>query len=208
MKLDTQGLELPVLKSAGRFLEESIWIETETGLAENYENETTFDQILPFMNAAGFGLFGINPNHSVSRQNRLAGFSWNEQLLWCEAVWLRDYRASSREALARLTRAKALRALCLYANHGCISFGLEAAALFRDLGLITGAEFDAMERSAAWWALPRPGLSPRWIMRALLYWVPRRFLGTLQRQAATLTTVLNGLQNSDHPLVRKAKQGR
>jgi len=42
MKLDTQGLELPILSSAEARVDRCILIETETGFCENYRGETTF----------------------------------------------------------------------------------------------------------------------------------------------------------------------
>lgn len=42
IKLDTQGLELPILKSGNSILENAICVETETGFIENYVGETKF----------------------------------------------------------------------------------------------------------------------------------------------------------------------
>ena len=71
MKIDTQGMELPILQAALPFLESSISVETETGFTQNYEGETTFDQILAFMDSHGFGLFGIDANHAVAPEESL-----------------------------------------------------------------------------------------------------------------------------------------
>lgn len=203
MKIDTQGLELPILKSALPFLGGCISIETETGFTQNYEGETTFDQILDFMNTHGFGLFGIDPNHAVARKNRLSGISQNEQLLWCEAVWLRDYYKMSRVQLKTVTRPKALRALALYANHGCLAFGLEAAALFRDLHLISGDEYDEISRDDTWWRLPHRGMAMRKMARATLDYVPRKVLGRFRRGLFSLMQVIDNVSVTPHPLKRR-----
>jgi len=203
MKIDIQGLELPVLNSALPFVEGCISIETETGFTQNYEGETTFDQILAFMNQRGFGLFGIDASHAVSRKNRFGKTARNEQLLWCEAVWLRDYYKASPAARQKLTRAKALRALCLYANHGCIAFGLEAAVLFRDLNLITGEEYDTMARDESWWSLPHHGFKLRKAILPILHYTPRKVLGKLRGKFASSVAFLDQVMMTPHPFKRK-----
>ena len=195
MKVDTQGLELPILESAAAFVDSSIWLETETGMTQNYAGETTFDRVLQFMESRGFGLFGMDTNHPIARRNQLSARARDEQILWCEAVWLRDYYKTPSELLQRLTRPKALRALCLHASHGCLAFGLEAAALFRDLKLITGAEYDALAQDASLWAMPRPAGGWRALLGAGLNWLPRRHLRMLRSDIAHLAA-------SPHPLRR------
>ncbi len=203
MKVDTQGLELAILQSAPLLVDACVSIETETGFTQNYEGETTFDQILAFMNTHGFGLFGIDPNHAVTRKNRLGAASRNEQLLWCEATWLRDYYKSSADEQKKLTRAKALKALCLYANHGCLSFGLEAAALFRDLGLITGVEYDAMARDKSWWELPGQGGALRGTLHSAVNYMPRKVVGRIRSRLASFVGLLDNVSLTPHPLKRK-----
>src|SRR3989339_839706 len=46
IKLDTQGLELPILKMGSKILKNVICVETETGFLENYVGETTYSQII------------------------------------------------------------------------------------------------------------------------------------------------------------------
>lgn len=151
IKLDTQGLELPILKSSESLLEQCILIETETGFTENYLGETTFDQIASYLRSQGFGLFDINVNHRVARKNSFADKTKNEQILWCEAVWLRDYRKIVSTEKPKLTREKGLKALCIYANHGCYSFGLEMAEYFYDLGILTPEEYRELSTNIELW---------------------------------------------------------
>lgn len=176
MKLDTQGLELPILSSAERIAMGCIAIETETGFTENYIGESTFDQVARFMRDRGFGLFGLNADHRVPRRSKLADESTNEQLLWCEAVWLRDYWLSDPALEPMLTREKALRALCIYGGYGCISFGLEAARRFADLGLLTGREYDELASGPEAWRLQpyeKPSPAKR-VLKAMLRLLGRR----------------------------------
>jgi hypothetical protein len=44
---------------------------------------------------------------------------------------------------------------CIYANHGCYSFGLEAAGVFRSRGLIRDEELEALAHDIALWRFPR-----------------------------------------------------
>ena len=173
MKLDTQGLELPILSSAERRVDRSILIETETGLCQNYRGETTFDQIMRFMLQKGFGLFDLNTDHRVPRKGHLAPDADNEQMMWCEAVWLRDF--VKRPPTLALTHEKALKALYIYAHHGCYSFGAEMAAYFHECGLITPEEL-AQTADVSFWKLRsrRPSIRRRFLNMALQI-LPRHY---------------------------------
>ena len=55
LKIDAQGNELPILKKGSESILENIFlIEVESGLHKNYENETTFEELCPFLKAKGF----------------------------------------------------------------------------------------------------------------------------------------------------------
>ena len=49
LKIDAQGNELPILKGATSLLKHVFLIEIESGLHKNYENETTFSELYPFL---------------------------------------------------------------------------------------------------------------------------------------------------------------
>lgn len=98
IKSDTQGLELPILSNAGDLLDRTFYVETETGFTENYIGETTYSQIDDFMRSRGFLLFEINVDHRISRKNAFENYpNSKHQLLWCEAIWLKDYIELERE---------------------------------------------------------------------------------------------------------------
>jgi len=177
MKLDTQGLELPILSSAEGRVDRCILIETETGFCENYRGETTFDQIMQFMLRKGFGLFDINTNHRIPRTGHLAPQAYNEQMMFCQAVWIRDF--VKRPPAQALTREKALKALYIYANHGCYSFGAEMAAYFHKGGLMTQEEL-AQTADVSFWTLRslKPSIRRRFLKMALQI-VPRRYHGSI-----------------------------
>jgi FkbM family methyltransferase len=154
LKCDTQGLELPILKSASQTLHKAFYVETETGFVENYKGETTYSQIDEFMRQEGFLLFDINTSHRITRDNvfrKQKGIP--AQLMWCEAVWLKDYIQQARRdtAFTRvLTREKLLKSLIICALQGCIDYGYEIATLGFELKLISAEELNKLSVADAW----------------------------------------------------------
>jgi FkbM family methyltransferase len=198
MKVDTQGLELQILKGGERTLRNSIMIETETGFVKNYFGETTFDEVAEYLKAKGFGLFFINSTRQQPRKNSMSRFAENEELLWCEAIWFRDYKnPASSAAIASLTREKALKALCIYANHGCLSFGLEMAEVFYDKGLISQSEWQELSGDPQAWELPQKNSKEEKEsrLRKLIRYIPRKFYSPMLFH-------LNDLKNTPHPFSR------
>ena len=143
IKIDTQGLELQILNASEKIVKNCIFIETETGFTKNYLGETTFDEIALYMRSKGFGLFAINTDHRISRKNNFSEKTNNEEMLWCEAIWLRDFSRNGLN-LENITREKALKALLIFANHGCYSFGLETAKRFLEMDLLTIEEYNIL----------------------------------------------------------------
>ena len=195
MKLDTQGMELPILSAAASITGSCILIETETGICESYRGETTFDQILRFMRSEGFGLFHLNCNHRVPKRNRLSGFSANEEILWCEAIWVRDFASRSD---TNLTREKALKALCIFAALGCYASGLEAAQSFHKQGILQDEELKSLSEDVSYWQFP-PAKKAASLAgnaaRFVLDLVPRRFYGSM-------SVLLEQLGSTLHPIHR------
>lgn len=190
IKLDTQGLELPILKASENILRDCILVETETGFTENYIGETTFDQIAVYMRSMGFGLFDINTNHKVSRKNSLSEKASNEEILWCEAIWLRDYCRSGENGESDITREKALKALCIYSNHGCFGFGLESAQLFKEMGVLSAEEYSALASGTSPWIFHnkmRTSMKSD-MLRTMLSVVPRRYYKVISAHMQELQT--------------------
>lgn len=157
LKCDTQGLELPILKQAKEIVKEIFYLETETGFTRNYVDETTFTQISEFAFDNGFLMFDLNINHRIARNNVFKNArTGKEQILWAEAVWLKDYVSLLKKNIIKeesVTREKAIKILILCANQGCIDFGYELAALFHEMNLLNEAEFASL-RSANNWDIP------------------------------------------------------
>lgn len=194
IKLDVQGLELPILESSRDLVRRCIWVETESGFTENYHGESTFEQVAAFMRSMGFGLFDLNGDHRVPRKNPLSARAPREQMLWCEAVWLRDFAAAPSAGEVPLTRAKALKTLLIHANHGCHAFGLETAGRFRERGLLSESEYRDLETGPGPWTLggTSGGRLPARLVRLLVNLIPRRLYGVLEAQ-------LTAFRGTAHP---------
>ncbi len=191
VKLDTQGLELPILKASEEIVKRCILIETETGFTDNYLGETTFDQIAQYMRSMGFGLFDINTNHRVPRKNAYSGLSRNEEILWCEAIWLRDFSSRVSKATGAIPRAKALKALCIHAHHGCLSSGLEAATEFRARGVLSDQEYHDLSGDVSAWKLrgPERAKAGSRILRSLIHLIPRRYYPSITESLEVLRSI-------------------
>ena len=152
IKVDAQGLELPILTGAGRFLDDAFYVETETGLVSNYHGESTYAEVDQFLRSRGFLLFDLNVQHRVPRNNHFQNVpTGREQILWCEAVWLKDYVALHQQGrLGSMSREKALKALLLCGLQGCRDYGLELATLFHGLGWLNDRELAALSHVRSW----------------------------------------------------------
>ena len=112
LHLDTQGTELDILQGAQSFLSSSIvGVKCEVEFAPLYEGQALFGDVDGFLRQHGFVLFDL----SRSRYRR-AGFPDDAltrgQLLWGDAIYLRDYKS-----LPSAANNLALFKLCLLAAH-------------------------------------------------------------------------------------------
>lgn len=154
IKIDVQGLELPILSKAGHLLEEAFYVETESGFTENYLGETTFHQMDRFMQENGFLMFDINVNHRISRNNHFKDKpTGKEEILWAEAVWLKDYVGLDRKGKFDpkcFTEQKIKKILVLCALHRCYDYGFELAEFFLSKGLLSQAHLESLRDIEAW----------------------------------------------------------
>jgi FkbM family methyltransferase len=151
IKTDSQGLDMAILAHGGSLLDDAFLVETEPGFSENYLGENTYSQVDAFMRSRGFLLFDLNM-YRVPRRNEFAATpTGKEQLMWCEATWLKDYVELDRRGRLRpLSREKALRALLLCGLQGCVDFGYELALLFHHKGLLSDGELTALRTKDGW----------------------------------------------------------
>ena len=91
LELDTQGTELDILKGADRFLGTSVaGLKIEVEFSPIYEGQPLFASVDEYLRGFGFMLFDL----SRSRYRRAAmprDLVTRGQLLWGDAVYLRDY---------------------------------------------------------------------------------------------------------------------
>jgi len=115
LKIDAQGNELPILEGAKSILKDVFLLEIESGLHKNYENETTFDELCPFLNQKGFTCMEVFTQPSQKRNNEAS--KWNSskgQAMACESIWVRDLVSSKTNALQSIQRSdfKSILSLC------------------------------------------------------------------------------------------------
>jgi len=144
MKLDTQGLELPILQSGNEILSNAICVETETGFMENYIGETTYAQIDEFMRSKGFLMFDLSI-HQVGRKNFLSEHG-KHQPIWCESLWLFDFIGQKRKP----PREQAIKALTICRALGYPDYGFELAAYFNHLGVLNSDELASLSKAEDW----------------------------------------------------------
>ena len=91
LELDTQGTELEILKGADRFLATSVvGLQIEVEFSPIYEGQPLFSAVDEYLRGFGFMLFDIS--RSRYRRSAMArDLATRGQLLWGDAVYLRDY---------------------------------------------------------------------------------------------------------------------
>ena len=153
LKLDTQGLELPILQSGGEILRNTFCVETETGFVENYQGETTYSQIDQFMRSKGYMLFDFK-FYRVSRNNHFNEIG-KHQPLWCEAVWLFDFISQGRQPSLIL----ALRALRICKALRYYDYGLELANYFYECKILDDKTIAFFHQKENWITHPKKLIS-------------------------------------------------
>ncbi|HPS93597.1 MAG TPA: FkbM family methyltransferase [Deltaproteobacteria bacterium] len=150
IKLDTQGLELPILRAAATILPQTFCVETETGYVENYIGETVSSDMDDFMRKNGFMLFDVTI-HRVGRDNHYAELS-RKQPLWCESLWLRDYLSQESWGIPVPVpdRHQACKALLICKVLGFADYGYELSEYFNDQGLISDQEKALLADPRTW----------------------------------------------------------
>jgi FkbM family methyltransferase len=154
IKIDVQGLELPILQKSDRFLESAFLVETESGFTENYLNESVFSTLSSFMSVNNYLMFDINVNHRIPRNNSFKDFpTGKEQILWAESVWLKDYIGMFEKGnldLRIFTEEKIKKILIICSLQKCFDYGFELAEFFSKNGLLPQNDLKNLSHFAAW----------------------------------------------------------
>lgn len=109
LELDTQGTELELLEGADGLLRQSVLcVQTEVEFASMYLDQPLFADVDAFLRARGFALYDLSRYH-VSRAAAGKSVATRGQLLWGQALYLRDHRSTPSDTLsARLAVIAAL----------------------------------------------------------------------------------------------------
>lgn len=127
VKVDTQGWELPILRGGVETLREAAAVEVEIEFASLYRGQPVFRDVDAFMAEQGFSLFKLRRMHWVRRNRAADPHRSSGQLMFGDALYLRDpiaHREAGRTADPRQIEALILLA-ALYDAH---DFALELAA--------------------------------------------------------------------------------
>jgi hypothetical protein len=154
MKIDSQGMEVPILQASERLLPGLFAIEVETGLQANYHDETTFDRAAAFLLRRGFLPFDMQL-HRWRRPGAMPGIG-RGQLMFAESLWLRDYLSDETWGIPAPvpSREDAIRALAICWAGGFGDYGWELVSLFAARGLLTRAEEASLKTRDAWRGFP------------------------------------------------------
>jgi FkbM family methyltransferase len=121
LELDTQGSELDILQGAEDFLVNSVaGLKIEVEFAPVYLNQPLFAQVDSYLRSLGFMLFDLSRNR-YRRENYPAYYSTRGQLVWGDALYLRNHECLKRHAY----RENALRLFLVAAFLGFHDYALE-----------------------------------------------------------------------------------
>jgi FkbM family methyltransferase len=98
LKLDVQGAEADVLHGAQTLLTKSlVAVEVEVEFLPIYKGQPLFDQVHKIMMDHGFALFDISRNRCF-RSGFVKGIETRGQLIWSDALYLKDFRSLVAES--------------------------------------------------------------------------------------------------------------
>ncbi|TWO71937.1 FkbM family methyltransferase [Caenimonas sedimenti] len=111
VKIDVQGAELQVFQHAPRVLSEAVLIQTEVEFVPLYKDQPLFADVDAHLRAAGYQLhtflgFGSRAFKPLAKNNQpYDGF---RQILWSDAVYVRDFMHLDRLADGKLKKLAVL----------------------------------------------------------------------------------------------------
>jgi len=154
LKIDSQGLELEILKGAEELVEKSFYVETESGFTPNYIHESTQAQVDEYMRSKGFLLFDLVLSRMTHDNIFKDVNKHHSMLLWSESIWLKDFismfKMNQLKPGENIDRKKSVKALTICAIQGCIDYGYELAKIFNELGLLSNLELASLGKESAW----------------------------------------------------------
>jgi FkbM family methyltransferase len=145
LELDTQGAELNILRGAQNFLKNSLMaVRVEVEFAEMYQKQPMFGDVDNWLRIHGFVLFDLERYH-LRRKYCPSGVVSNEQIVWGQALYLRDFGSFAGEPAIKKQKLSKLAMIASY--YGFHSYALEIINyLTQDSGLLADEEKDELER--------------------------------------------------------------
>lgn len=74
LKIDTQGYEMPVLLGAEKILDKVVGIQMEMSVTPLYEGQVLYQELLTWLNEAGFEMWGLIPGFMNQASGRMLQF--------------------------------------------------------------------------------------------------------------------------------------
>lgn len=143
VELDAQGAELDILNGAQNFLKDSIiGMKIEVEFAHMYQNQPLFADVDSRLRESGFVLFSLERFH-LRRKSCPSDIDSREQIVWGQALYLRDYRSIP----SNISRKQKLSKLAMVASyHGLHGYALETVNyLMQQAGLLVSTEKQELE---------------------------------------------------------------
>lgn len=85
IKIDVQGAELKVLKSAAEYIKQIEFFEIETSFRTMYENGSTFSDVYNYLIENNFYLLDLRKQYWSNSKYSLSG-----DLIWCDCLFVRN----------------------------------------------------------------------------------------------------------------------
>jgi len=147
LKLDTQGTELDVLKSAEKILNQALIIESEVEFIEMYQGQPLYHDVAAFLYQRGFTLLYLN--RVFGNRERYKGLS-RGQILFGDALF-----GLRKDFVQRLDWVKQFKYCVLLINYGHLDYAHDiytSNLILQEKVPGLGAFFQKeIEANSSWW---------------------------------------------------------
>ncbi len=128
LKLDVQGGELLVLQGAEARLKQTLVVHTEVEFVPLYKNQPLFADIDMFLRARGFSFHTLVPSGRSFKPLKVndADTGWIRQILWADAVYVRNFMEFDRQEPLALLKLAAI----LHQNYQSLDLAAHALAAY------------------------------------------------------------------------------
>lgn len=163
IKLDTQGNELYILRSAGEFLQKISVIKTEVELIPIYIGQPLLGDVCSFLDGHGFQLIDLHWTEPCRRYHFSAHLPRNSyRLVWAEAIFAYDP--------LNFSKPRSLEQAIILNELGYLDVGLY---IISQLPSLNEAFKEAL---IAFYEVPRLRSESSWIKQMLKRWLPESWV--------------------------------